>query len=69
MTPAQLGLIVALAINFIAILVLVWRIGNWTGRVTTLLEEHQEHHEKHFAKSEEHAVILARLEEGLSHDS
>jgi len=40
-TPANIVIGIGLAVNLIFLAGVLWRVGHWTGKVTTLLAEHQ----------------------------
>ena len=41
MTGSSLVIGIGLAVNLMFLAGLLWRVGHWTGKVTTLLAEHQ----------------------------
>jgi len=56
------GIGVGIVINLLAIMGLIWKFGSWSGRVTTLLEDHSKDHDKHYQTTSDHGERLAHLE-------
>lgn len=61
-TLGQMAVILGLLVNLLAIGTAIWKMASWTARVTTVLENHQGYHEKHFNHSRDLESRLSRLE-------
>ena len=59
---AQVAALIAVTVNILVMLGFALRFGNWTGRVTTLLEEHQKDHKAHYTTTTELAGRVSRVE-------
>lgn len=60
------GIAFGIVVNLIAVSMLIYKLGNWSGRVMTMLEEHDKDHRAHYRTTDEHGQRIAHLE-GKAH--
>lgn len=65
-TIVVVGIALGILVNLFALFGLIWKFGNWSGRVTTLLEEHAKDHRSHYHTTGEHGERISHLE-GKAH--
>ncbi len=62
MTLANIVVGIGLAVNLVFLAGLLWRVGYWTGKVTTLLAEHQDDLVQHDKRLNTAEVAIGRIE-------